>query len=77
MRRAIVVHGRLTAPRHVELDEDVAEVGAPVEVIVSPSTEAAGEDVFEFIAALPGGHRSKDEIDRQVREERDWGTHER
>lgn len=32
-------------------------------------------DVFEIIARLPAGMRSKDDIDRQMREEREtWGT---
>jgi hypothetical protein len=49
------------------------------EVIVLTEGEAdqvdGSEDVFDFIASLPPGDRSKEDIDGQVREEREgWGS---
>ena len=77
MERAIVVQGRLSDPQHIELDEPVTEVQGPVEVVVRAAASAHGQrhqDVFDLIARLPAGTRSKEDIDRQVREEREsWG----
>jgi len=77
MERAIVVRGRLADSRHVELDEPVTEMKGPVEVVLRPLPERAEgeeEDIFDFIAKLPLGTRSKEDIDRQIREEREsWG----
>jgi hypothetical protein len=79
MERAIVVRGKLSDPRHIELDEPVMDLRGPVEVVVRPLPAAqgpAGLDVFELIAAQPPGTRSKSDIDRQIREERDaWPNH--
>jgi len=76
MERAIVVRGRLSDPRHIELEEPVTGLQGPVEVVVRPLPAApAGPDVFDLIAAQPPGTRSKSDIDRQIRDERDaWGN---
>ena len=74
MERAIVVRGKLSNPRHIELDEPVTELRGPVEVVVRPVPPAqgpAGPDIFDLIAAQPPGTRSKSDIDHQMREERD------
>jgi hypothetical protein len=73
MERAIVVRGKLADSRHIELDEPVEEISGPVEVVLRPTAEAPSTegDVFDFIASLPAGERSKEEIDRQVAAERD------
>jgi len=77
MERAIVVRGKLADAKHIELDEPVTELEGPVEVVlrrVPSETEAQEEDIFDFIASLPPGTRSKEDIDRQIREEREsWG----
>jgi hypothetical protein len=77
MERAIIVRGRLTGPRRIDLDESVDEVTGEVEVVVRPAPRAAAhteQDVFEFLRCLPVGKRSKEDIDRQIAEERDsWG----
>jgi hypothetical protein len=79
MRRAIVVRGRLINPSTVELDEPVSELTGDVEVAlraVAGDQAAEGETVFEFLRRLPVGTRTKEDIDRQIGEERDsWGTH--
>ena len=76
MQRALVVKGRLTGPRSVELEEDVTEAATGVDVVVRlparPNLE--GDDIITYLRGLPAGKRTKDEIDRQIQEERDsWG----
>jgi hypothetical protein len=77
MERAIVVRGRLADAQHIELEEPVTDIEGPVEVVlrsVPHEAENRGEDIFDFIAKLPPGSRSKEDIDGQIREERDsWG----
>ena len=82
MQRALVVKGRLTGPTTVELDEPVTEAPTDVEVILHVSNDhvsdngpgPVGETLFEFLHRLPPGTRTKEDIDRQLREERDsWG----
>lgn len=73
MQRAIIVRG----PRRIDLDEAVDEVTGEVEVVVRSIESKATEpsrDVFEFLRSLAPGTRSKEDIDRQIAEERDaWG----
>jgi hypothetical protein len=74
MERAIVVRGVLSDPLHIELAEPVTELQGEVEVVVrsaSASQSQPRQDIFDFIASLPPGTRSKQEIDRQIQEERD------
>jgi len=74
MERAIVVRGVLSDPLHIELAEPVTELQGEVEVVVrsaSASQSQPRQDIFDFIASLPPGTRSKEEIDRQIQEERD------
>jgi hypothetical protein len=77
MERAIVVRGKLANAQRIELDEPVTELEGAVEVVlrrIPSETEGEEEDIFDFIAKLPPGTRSKEDIDRQVREEREsWG----
>ncbi len=80
MERAIIVHGRIAAPRRIELDEPVTELQGEVEVVLRPSPrtivadENKSERMLDFLAGLSAGTRSKEDIDRQIHEERvDWG----
>ena len=77
MERAIVVRGILSDPLHIELAEPVTELRGEVEVVVRPAPTPQPQprqDIFDFIASLPPGTRSKEAIDRQLQEERDaWG----
>ncbi len=73
MRRAIVVRGTLSGPSRIELDEPVTELRGQVEVVLQavPTPGSSGEDVFDVIASLKGGTRTKADIDGQIAEERD------
>jgi hypothetical protein len=76
MERAIIVRGRLSGPRRIDLDEAVDEVAGEVEVVVRPvqAETAPKRDIFEVLRSLTPGTRSKEDIDRQIAEERDsWG----
>jgi hypothetical protein len=78
MQRTIAVKGRLINPRTVELDEPVSELTGDVEVVlraVTGDSTFQGETIFEFLRRFPVGTRTKEDIDRQIGEERDsWGT---
>lgn len=75
MQSAIVIRGRLVGPTNVELDEPVPDLAADVEVIVRPrqETEAArpSSNILDFLRQLPPGTRTREEIDAQIREERE------
>jgi hypothetical protein len=74
MHQSVTMRGRLCDPRHIELAEPIDAVGEEVEVIIRPIRPQSGKSIFEVIAALPPGTRTKEDIDRQIREERDsWG----
>lgn len=77
MERVIVVRGELADARHIELEEPVTEIRGKVEVFIRPVPQeqgAVGESIFDLIARLSRGTRSKEDIDRQIREEREsWG----
>jgi hypothetical protein len=74
MNRSIVIRGRLSDPQHIELSEPVREIHGEVEVLIRQLPRAGAEDVFEMIAGLAPGSRSKADIDQQIRQERaSWG----
>ena len=75
MERAVVVRGKLIDAQHIELDEPVTDLSGPVDVVLRRvPADIEGQDIFDFIAALPPGTRTKDDIDRQIHEDRKcWG----
>ncbi len=74
MSRSIVARGRLSDPRHIELAEPIREISGEVEVLIRQSPKARTEDVFDVIAGLAPGSRSRADIDRQIHDERaSWG----
>lgn len=77
METALILRGRLTNSRHIELDEPVPGIDGEVEVVlrrvVMPGRPGT-VDVFELIATTAPGTRSKEDIDQQVADERGaWG----
>jgi hypothetical protein len=77
MERAIIVRGTLSDPLHIELVEPITGLRGEVEVVVrsAPNSQSQPrQDIFDFIASLSPGTRAKEDIDRQIQEERDaWG----
>jgi hypothetical protein len=71
MERSSVVRGRLRG-KHIDLDEPVATVDGDVEVTVRPLAGAhpTVAEMLALVAMLPPGKRTKEDIDRQVAEER-------
>jgi hypothetical protein len=87
MERVVIVRGRVTDSRHIELDEPVDEIGGDVEVTVrpiEPARDEGGTDVEALIriedewrAKHPDRLKSKEAIDRYLEEERaSWGDDE-
>lgn len=75
MLEAKVVRATMISDRRIELVEPMSGIRGPVEVTLRPVAVAPqAPDVFDFIASLPPGKRSKAEIDRDIAEERaSWG----
>lgn len=74
MRRSIVARGRFSDPRHIELAEPIRGIRGEVEVPIRQLPKTGVRDVFDVIAGLTPGSRSRADIDRQIREERaSWG----
>lgn len=75
MQNAIVIRGRLVGPNNVELEEPVSDLTAEVEVIVRPrpSNELtdSSSNILDFLRQLPPGNRTREDIDAQIREERE------
>lgn len=77
MENAVIVRGRMADSRHIELAEPVPGMEGEVEIVlrsVPSAREPNAPDVFDVIASLSPGARSKAEIDQQIADERDaWG----
>ena len=77
MEQGLVVTGRLVGPTTVELDEPVLGLTGSVEIILRAlpdERDRTEESIFDFLRRLPPGTRTKEDVDRQIREERDsWG----
>ena len=72
MVRAVVVKGHLVGPSTVQLDEPVHESASEVEVILRVPAEGRSQgSLAAFLRDLPAGGRTKEDIDRQIREERE------
>jgi hypothetical protein len=70
MTRTVVIKARKVGPSTVELDQPLPEEVSGIEVLAHVKTE--GRLLSEVISSLPPGKRSKQDIDRQLREDRDW-----
>ena len=73
----LVVRSRLSDSRHIELDEPITNITGVVKVTVRSAgaiEESCPEDIVDFINSLPPGTRTKEDIDKQIKQERDsWG----
>jgi hypothetical protein len=71
MQRSAIVRGRLHG-KCIELDEPIDMRDGEVEVTVRPVDEAHSTvaDMLTLIALFPPGTRTKEDIDRQIAEER-------
>ncbi|MGO9837138.1 MAG: hypothetical protein ACLP1X_23325 [Polyangiaceae bacterium] len=71
MERGVIVRGRLHG-RQIDLDEPVDQLEGEVEVTVRPvgASHPTVADMLTLIATFPPGTRTKEDIDRQIVEER-------
>ena len=72
MQTAFIIQGTLENPKHITLDEPVDFQGH-VEVILRPVPEKTSRkkmSIFNFIASLPPGDRTDEDIAKQINEER-------
>jgi hypothetical protein len=76
----IVVQGRLVSPTHIELEQPVIVSDSSVEVQIRPRAARRHEALIGLLArmaAWTSGGRSKEDIDRQIAEERASWEHRR
>jgi hypothetical protein len=81
----IIVKGRLVSPTRVELLEPVTDALGDVEVVVRQDSDRDepqaldrnARELVEFLKSLPPGTRPKEDIDRQIEEERSSWDHRR
>ncbi len=72
MTRTRVIEGRLVGLSTVELAEPLsAQPGSEVEVLARVEKPGGRRKLSEILCSFPPGKRSKEDIDRQVREDRD------
>ena len=71
MERGVVVRGRLHG-RRIEFDESVGQLDGEVEVTVRPVAESHPTvgGMLALVATFPPGGRTKEDIDRQIAEDR-------
>lgn len=69
MRDKLVIKGRLTDDRHVELSEPVRDVNPQVEVTFEPMAPAR-LSILELLRERGPGTKTKEQIDAELREER-------
>jgi hypothetical protein len=71
MSRAVVIKGHVVGPSTVGLLGPLPEKTSEVEVVARVSGKGGQGKLSDYLRSLPPGTRSKEDIDRQVREERD------
>ena len=72
MDKALIIRGRLTGPKSIELEEPISQATERLEVILRAGDQlAANGSVVDFLRALPPGQRSKADIDRELHGDRD------
>jgi len=70
MPRTVVIKGRVVGPHTVELETALPDQAREVEVVARVADRVGGK-LSDYVRSLPPGTRSNDDIDRQIREERD------
>jgi hypothetical protein len=68
----VVIKGRVVNATTVALDEPLPEDATDVDVVVhlDRTAENQVQAMIDFLAGLPPGVRTKEDIDRQIEEER-------
>jgi len=69
MTRTVIIKGRVVGPQTVELAEPLPEQTSEVEVVAYVETAGRGK-LSDILRSFRPGTRSKEDIDRQLDEER-------
>lgn len=72
----LALKGNLADPENIRLDKPVRELKGRVRVTLEPENEdrTPRKNLFDWLESRPAGHRTKEDIDLQIAEERDsWG----
>jgi hypothetical protein len=69
MPKTVVIKGRVVGPSTVELEQPLPERTREVEVVARVADQTVGK-LSDYLRGLPPGTRSKEDIDQQIREER-------
>ena len=75
MSRTVTIKGRVVGPSTVALDEPLPANTDEVEVVarvreIEPAVHRGR--LSDYLRSLPPGTRTKEDIDQQLRDERDW-----
>ena len=72
MGDTLVIKGRVVNSTTVKVEEPLPERAIDVEVVVHLADSAQGQvqAMIDFLTSLPPGARTKEEIERQIEEER-------
>jgi len=70
MSRTVVIKGRVVGPSTMELEQPLPERTQEVEVVIRVADRPGGK-LSDYLCSLPPGTRSKEDIDRQIHEERE------
>ncbi len=73
---SIIRKGTLVSPQIVKLDEPAQGVAADVEIILHVVSESVRDEetIFDYVARITPGTKSRAELDAQLAEERAaWG----
>lgn len=70
MPRTVVIKGRVIGPSTIELEHPLPERTREVDVVARVPDKNSGK-LSDYLRSLPPGTRSKEDIDQQIREERD------
>lgn len=73
MAHTVVLRGRVVGSTTVQVDEPIPRETTEVEVVLHLGEKPATRPmtIGEYVRQLPPGKRTKEDIDRQIREERD------
>jgi len=75
MSRTVVIRAHITGPSTVTLEEPMPANATEVEVVVwvpDPERTVETQRLSDYLLSLPPGKRTKEDIDQQLRDERNW-----
>lgn len=72
MANTVILRGHVVGSTTVEVDEPIPQGTTEVEVVLHLRAQGASQKkkLSEYLRSLPPGTRTKEDIDRQIEEER-------